>query len=1263
MNNISGKILLKETNVGVPDLLVSIFDLDPGTRPEEVIASIGNPNAPIATNGQGLPVDCLGSVLTLADGSFALTYEDEEFRIRNQEKRPDLFLLVLAPEEAGKDLKSRILFMSTQIRQNAGRIEQFLIWLTKEQLEQAGIPTPSTENQSQDEPDDVIAQIKKVEEVRLKLGDGLGTINSMRISSIQQHKSDFEQKIKPQLAQDLSGVSPKLAGSDTFISAGQSVAQKNLQLMSNRIQNVINNGNNPTARVPMMGRIRLSEAQKQTLQTYKDPSGDFANVPEDILEPILFASNEGNQLSSSLLRQSPINRLCLEEAGVAKCLDDADNSSSNDGSDGNSTNDEGNSGNVETGDIPGNGVELSLENDIPRYIARLMDQLNSPEEPVVFGELTAGKRADQNDIQRRIEALSFRRGPADVPAFYDFHNLQIAFDHVWQEAIDEGILDLAENIHHEIVELGGSPPPATSLRDFVAYTKIFIKAVSNDPPPADVVQIFNITRAEWNVLDKTHKLELHRLAAKFLLLTDDSKKVLNTNKAPHYYTPVSAPGVGTDEFRRSAFLTWRQWGERIIRYAKSELEARKEAEVEKEISDLQNYSKLHRILNELEQRITEAYPFTIFAANHQERSVNFGLLITYRQEWEPIAYQAGKLVKTITLTPNEERKFSKKTVVKRSQARKEAENHTFSRKEDASITSRAEAEIVRNAQTNTNFKLTTEGNINLGVEGTKLTSAFGEDAGKTSNEVKKEFHEAVLKSSQTYQDEFKVDLSFEETFEQEFVESGKIYNLNQELCVTYLFYQLQRRYKVSEHMHQLLPVVLVAQEVPAPHEIDDDWLISYDWILRRFLLDDTFRPALDYLSTDVVGDEYALKEMRKNVEMQRRLTEQLKEEVVAYRELTGQRYAALESAIERSAQAATKQDDGSLFGVAGKLFDGPATHLVEKGLEFLTGEGENPDAARIRERAARDAYEKAMQEERDLMARLNREITALNAMTEAYTKTLSEHLNRRTQISRLRVHVKQNILYYMQAIWSMEPPDQRFFRLHKVDVPVFEKTGKSLYTIQGTPTYNLFIDPSQPKVNVHEYTVNTQIDPTLKTTSLVEVADLDNLLGFKGNYMIFPLKKPNALTNFMMAPYIEQEWKLYDPDVFGNMTLDEFSDYVCCLKDKMPATDFDAVKPELKKLLEQLLTSPLRNNEEIVVPTDSLFIEALPGVHPILEDFKLIHRAIDVKSAQEDARRKELENVRFAARILAGELDDPEIEKKIIIEGSNQDLIISPGDA
>ena len=76
------------------------------------------------------------------------------------------------------------------------------------------------------------------------------------------------------------------------------------------------------------------------------------------------------------------------------------------------------------------------------------------------------------------------------------------------------------------------------------------------------------------------------------------------------------------------------------------------------------------------------------------------------------------------------------------------------------------------------------------------------------------------------------------------------------------------------------------------------------------------------------------------------------------------------------------------------------------------------------------------------------------------------------------------------------------------------------------------------------------------------------------------------------------------------------------------------------------------------MPTGSLYIEALPGEHPILENFKALHRAVDVKKAQAEVRRTELENIRYAARIMAGERGDPDVEKKIIVEGSG--VIVNP---
>src|SRR5262249_50823734 len=92
--------------------------------------------------------------------------------------------------------------------------------------------------------------------------------------------------------------------------------------------------------------------------------------------------------------------------------------------------------------------------DIPRFLGRLVEPMTAPEEDLVVGLMPVATR---DAVQKNIKSLSFDPSPADATAFHDFSNLQIAFDYVWQEAIDQGVLDLAQNAYETIVGLGGDP--------------------------------------------------------------------------------------------------------------------------------------------------------------------------------------------------------------------------------------------------------------------------------------------------------------------------------------------------------------------------------------------------------------------------------------------------------------------------------------------------------------------------------------------------------------------------------------------------------------------------------------------------------------------------------------------------------------------------------------------------------------------------------------------------------------------------------------
>jgi hypothetical protein len=110
-------------------------------------------------------------------------------------------------------------------------------------------------------------------------------------------------------------------------------------------------------------------------------------------------------------------------------------------------------------------------------------------------------------------------------------------------------------------------------------------------------------------------------------------------------------------------------------------------------------------LKALEDILKEKYLFDVFAP----ASINFGVLLNYRQRWEPQSYQVGSLISSIPLAPQETRRYTTKSVVKRSRSRKEISDSLRSGKDDLSTTWRTDAEIVDRAKNQTNFQTNASG--------------------------------------------------------------------------------------------------------------------------------------------------------------------------------------------------------------------------------------------------------------------------------------------------------------------------------------------------------------------------------------------------------------------------------------------------------------------------------------------------------------------------------------------------------------------------
>ena len=70
-------------------------------------------------------------------------------------------------------------------------------------------------------------------------------------------------------------------------------------------------------------------------------------------------------------------------------------------------------------------------------------------------------------------------------------------------------------------------------------------------------------------------------------------------------------------------------------------------------ASIEGASRLSHLLEELDRMLNEKYSFDVY----KKDSINFGIMVTYRQTWKPENCQVGELVSTIPLAPKEVRRY------------------------------------------------------------------------------------------------------------------------------------------------------------------------------------------------------------------------------------------------------------------------------------------------------------------------------------------------------------------------------------------------------------------------------------------------------------------------------------------------------------------------------------------------------------------------------------------------------------------------------
>ncbi|MFK7785417.1 MAG: hypothetical protein AB8B56_09890 [Crocinitomicaceae bacterium] len=1100
---LEGVVKSFSTRKGIEDLVIVVLDLDSGSTQKE--------SAYQGTDDFDhlLVYDRLGSVLTNASGQFSLKFTNKDFQIGDRELRPDILLVVFAPEISGTipssgEMTNRlsfgknILHVSAPIRLAAGKVEAYSILIKQESLNKFGLGLPaenSLPNIGAMERRMAEKQKHSEQLLKLKMAD-----ISFRLKQHETLKEAAKNLFGPLI---LSKLPASVRSKNTYFAPGDNLFDLKDRIILDKIINFYNTTEDTKF------QLKVPPAIAQNIGVINSDGMIQANIPSNN-----FWRWWVNKNDTVLERKPNVYASCLEEFREEDLEE-----------------------RVEVIELGGSTDEVDMSTSslsINEQVDKLVGCATCPEEPLRYSQMI-DPNYKQRDLKETINGLELNSGPTDVTSYYDFESIQIAFESIWTEVFDETLEDLGAQIYTEIVRTSEETDSDSCIGGVRAGTDM-------DPS------------------------SLKALLREYRLATG----------------------------------------------------ARKNA-------------RLDRLFQELETRLAEPYKFDVFAPN----SVNFGVTFTYRQKWEPGSYQVGKLVKTIPLAPKEVRKYQTKVSKKLTKSQQVVEDREFKGSSESSNTSRAESEIVNRATNKTAFQTNMQGQLDMQMYNMSFGTNTNMESEKFSSSTKKNFREAVLKAAQEYRKQTKLEVNTGSEDLYESTNSGEIKNPNEEISVTYLFYELQRQFMISEELHRITPIITVAFEVPKPHEIDNDWLMTYSWIIRRVLLDEKFHAGLDYIDNSFVGSEIAMQEMGRALRKQQALVDELNRELTIKNDSVESIMGNITDLMIGDEILNTVKETGDFI------------HQLINPFAGMFGSDDAPDLEKYKE-IMEMQLERSEKEQKRLQGRIQEAQSDLQNITAKFGEMSREYFDKQTAVAQLRIHIKENVLYYMQAIWSHEPKDQRYFRLYDLKVDWFDDPESPIPTDGLRPVLN----EDTGEVEWIEGEVDLPLsDITRSERSLVDVADLDNLLGFKGNYAIFPVKEPNYIHLHMMKDYIDtQTGGLTDPDEFANVTTQELIDYLKCIRTKHPAA-YESEKDHVIDLINERQQAPRKEKELVIVPSDSLYIECLPGKHAVLEDFKLIHRAIDVKKVQSDVRAMELENLRYAARLKNDDFSDPEIDKNIRIDG------------
>jgi hypothetical protein len=242
--------------------------------------------------------------------------------------------------------------------------------------------------------------------------------------------------------------------------------------------------------------------------------------------------------------------------------------------------------------------------------------------------------------------------------------------------------------------------------------------------------------------------------------------------------------------------------------------------------------------------------------------IEFALLVTYQQTWEPLGYSRGELLNSLCLAPGEETSIDVFTWDRKKISQERDQASELESTSSASLTGRSSLETVLNS----NFKLTTGaevgGEAKLDLAMLDVPATVGADASVNLNmemseatqDTRKQVLEATRNATNAMRSSRKTRITESSEFGTENRTTRKISNTNRCHTLNFDYFEIIEHYDVTLQLKHLEQVAMLP--IQKPSSITKAWLLCNEATLRKCLPDAIYLKGFEAARLLLAADKY-----------------------------------------------------------------------------------------------------------------------------------------------------------------------------------------------------------------------------------------------------------------------------------------------------------------------------------------------------------------------------------------------------------------------